>query len=224
MAEQSFEQQLAAALAAVAGGVVGKSMGGNPQSNVPPDLTAMLHNSAQRQEYQNPLFQAVSKGTYDMLPTFAKSGTSMGDFHPTPAPLGGGGGGSGINGKGVAAGAGIGAAAAALGAPGAGGNLGKVFEAIKKLFGKGGGPGNYAMQPGTGFGGDHTTTIGGDNPWGDNLPSYDAFGPDTWSNGWDGMPNDPSGGTGVGPGMQAYYDSLNGGAGGTVTGTNWWEE
>jgi hypothetical protein len=33
--------------------------------------------SNQRMAYQNPLFQAVNQGVYQMLPNFAKTGTSM---------------------------------------------------------------------------------------------------------------------------------------------------
>lgn len=142
MADQreSFRQQLAKALAAVGGGVAGHALAGNGQSSVPPELRQLLSQSAQRQQYQNPLFQAATQGAYSMLPTFAKQGTSLGDFNPAAmagGEFGSGDSGGGINKGAVAGGAGMAALAGLLGKNGAGGSvdLGELFKKIRSMFG-----------------------------------------------------------------------------------------
>lgn len=60
--------------AAYLGHEASNSAGAN---NVPPEITSMLKLSSDRANYQNPLFQAATQGTYQMLPTFARQGTSM---------------------------------------------------------------------------------------------------------------------------------------------------
>ncbi len=167
-------KQIAAALAAAGGGLAGRALsgGGNGSGQmVPPQLMQLLDNSVARQGYQNPLFQAATKGSYDMLPGFAKEGSqlsgSLPSTLPPAAPFGGGGGG------GVA-----GAAAGGLGA----GALAAILAGLKKLFSGGGNPGRPAPGPGG--------TTGSD---GSPLPSSDPF---DSNNGWDGF---PTGGNGYDP-------------------------
>ncbi len=61
-------------LAGVGGLIGGKFLGGDPNDNVPPQLTQLLDLAMQRANSQTPLFNATQKGFYDMLPTFAKQG------------------------------------------------------------------------------------------------------------------------------------------------------
>jgi hypothetical protein len=105
---------------------------------------------------------------------------------------------------------------------GASGNLGKLIQDLVKLFRRGNDPNNYALKPGDGFGGPNTSTFGGRDPFADVLPGYDpGFNDPAFFN---GMPTDPSGGTGVGPGMQGYRNDPPGGDPSPTTGTNWWDE
>lgn len=229
MAEQksdSWEQMLAKALAAVGGGVAGKALAGNPNDSVPPELRQLLSQSVQRQQYQDPLFQAATQGVYSMLPSFAKEGTSLGAFNPSAAggQFGTGGGGNGINKAGLAAGGGLAALAGLLGKNGAGGSvdLGELFKKIKSMFGHD--PSVQGNQPNAGgaMTGGGQGIPNGFEGWGD-LP-FDRFGgfnnPDVFS----GMPSDPSGGSGVGPGMQDYRNGGGGGEGYTGSDAdNWWD-
>jgi hypothetical protein len=209
-------KQIAAALAAVGASVGGRAIAnasGNPlQQAVPPQLNALLDSAVNRQKYQDPLFQATTQGVYSMLPTFAKQGTSLGASVPTtttPTAQSGG------NGPGLGTAAGIGGAAALAGllgnAPSGGAfDLGKIINGLKKVLGIGG-----EMNHGT------IDNAG----W---LPSYDPFSGGMGMNDPSnqvGMPNDPSGGTGIGPGMQSYYNS-QGSQGGARQGDtgNWWDE
>lgn len=66
------------ALAGVGGLLGGKLLGGDPNDNVPPQLTQLLDLAMQRANAQTPLFNATQKGFYDMLPTFAKNGRPPG--------------------------------------------------------------------------------------------------------------------------------------------------
>lgn len=230
-------KQLAAALAAAGGGLAGRAIAnhsGNPLTQaVPPQLSQLLDNSVARQGYQNPLFQATTKGVYDMLPAFAKDGTSLSGSLPSTIPpsaasASGSGGGPGL---GTALGAGgLAALAGLLGKNGSGGAipLQKIIDGLKKLFqnhrtvqgnkpNQGGaltGPGfdntftgwndpgmNYDQWPGSGNGNPNVTT--------DINFSYpnDVFNDPYFLNSmWNGSPSDPSGGSGVGPGMQNYYN------------------
>lgn len=84
------------------------ALSGNAQSAgaaaVPPELRQLLQLSVDRQNFQNPLFQATTQGVYSMLPTFAKQGTSLGSFSPSPvSPMPDGGGGGAATGLGLAA-------------------------------------------------------------------------------------------------------------------------
>jgi len=150
-----FLKQLAAALAAVGGGIGGRAIAngqGNPLTQaVPPELSSMLTQANQRQAYQNPLFQATTQGVYDMLPDFAKTGTSLsgtlGNSIPAPSASGGGAG----FGAGAAVGAGGAAGLLALlgklgGGGGGGGDLAKAFDAIKNKFHRGGQGGGTSVQ------------------------------------------------------------------------------
>lgn len=233
---ESFQQQLAKALAALGGGVAGHALAGNSQSaaqaNIPPELRALLDQSVQRQHYQDPLFQSVTQGAYQMLPTFMRQGTSMGSFDPSAmagGTFGQGDSGGGINKGALAGGSAMAALAGMLGKNGAGGSvdLGELFKKIKGMFG-GQGPSVQGNKPQAGgaMTGGGQGTMQGFNGWGDT--GSDPFG---WLNdpgsGFSGMPSDPSGGTGVGPGMQDYYNSQNANQGNTGSPTHgpeedWW--
>lgn len=142
--QPDFFTQLAAALAAAGAGIGGKAIAnaqGNPLTQaVPPQVSQLLDQSVQRQAYQNPLFQATTQGVYDMLPDFAKTGTSLSGTLSNVAPTAPAQGTSGP-GLGTAAALGGGAGLAALlsklgsGGAGSGGELNKIFDAIKKKFG-----------------------------------------------------------------------------------------
>lgn len=156
----AFLKQLAAALATLGAGVGGHVIANNnSQSSVPPQLLQLLDNSVARQGYQNPLFQATTKGTFDMLPTFAKEGSALSGSLPStlpPAqPWNGGNSGPGIK---TAAGLGGASALAALlgNNSGGGGALKPIFDAIKKLFHRGGS--NFGTVDNSGA-----------------LPTYDPF-------------------------------------------------
>lgn len=137
-------QQLLAALAAVGGGLGGRAIanaGGDPLTRaVPPEFSQLMQMSNQRYAYQNPLFQATTQGVYDMLPDFAKTGTSMSGGLSNQIPIASA---SGGNVGGLAAGAaGLGGLSALMAflsqnktAQGAAGNgLESVLEAIKKKY------------------------------------------------------------------------------------------
>jgi hypothetical protein len=136
-----FAQQLAKAFALLAGGVGGRAIAnsqGNPlTSAVPPELSQLLQMSNQRYAYQNPLFQATTQGAYDMLPDFAKTGTSLTGSLPNAIPAANSGSG-GTSGPGLGTAAGLGGLSALLallgGSGGGGGSLSKVFDEIKKKF------------------------------------------------------------------------------------------
>ena len=192
----------------------------------PPELSQLLALSRDRTAYQNPLFQAVTQMAYGGLPTYARAGTSLSgslsnQAPPMPAP---GGGGispltSGILG---------GLAGAGLNSLGPNGNmLGALIDGIKKLLATktrpiqgnrpypggaltgGGQPalypfpgmaGNEGMDPNRWPGGDPSVTT-------DEIYAYpnDVFNDPMFLNSIsNGMPNDPSGGSGVGPGMAAF--------------------
>jgi hypothetical protein len=59
---------------ALGGRAIASATGSN---NVPPQLSQLLDMAVQRQQQQQPLGQAVDQGMYQMLPNFAKTGTSM---------------------------------------------------------------------------------------------------------------------------------------------------
>lgn len=163
----AFLKQLAAALAAAGAGLGGRALANaNSQSSVPPQLLQLLDNSVARQGYQNPLFQATTKGTFDMLPTFAKEGSALSGSLPSTLPPAQPFGGSGSSGPGLKTAAGLGGAAAlaaALGKNGSSMDLSKLFNWLRSKFG------------GQKFGSVDNSGA---------LPNYDPFN----SNGnWDGM-------------------------------------
>ena len=157
----------------------------------PPELSQLLAMSRDRTAYQNPLFQAVTQMAYGGLPTYARQGTQLSGSlsnQAPPAPTSGGGmnpllaGGLGALG---------GAAANSLG-PG-GNALGALIKGLKRLFGGGGRDTVQGDEP---FGG------GGLPGMGSNfLPNNSLMFP--FGMDWRG-PSDPSGGSGIGPGMQQY--------------------
>lgn len=216
--QQSFEQQLAAALAAAGGGILGKSLGGNGGGNVPPQLGQLLDMSVQQNAYQNPLRQAVTQGAYGMLPTFMREGTQLtgGLSNAIPAAGNYGGGGGGVNKAGVAGGAGLAALAGLLGKNGAGGSmdLGKIFGWIKSKFGHGQSVQGNQPYGGGALGSGNPGTFGGFEGWDPSVsdPHGNPFltsDPGSWydASGSGAYPTDPSGGSGVGPGMQDYYSN-----------------
>lgn len=65
-------------LAGLVSAAAGHAISGNAASaNVPPQLSSLLDMAVQRQQYQNPLMQAKTQGTYAMLPSFARQGTNL---------------------------------------------------------------------------------------------------------------------------------------------------
>jgi hypothetical protein len=193
------------------------------------DLLALNTARAQRQE---PVHQAAMAMAQHLAPGYAQHAMSG------PTALSGSGGGA-PGGAGLALPASAGAGGGGLdakklallapmfaaimhGASGGGGDIGGIVGLLKKLFGHGM---NFPNSDGSGFGGNHTTTISGNDPSGSGglLPSsQDPFGT-LFGNGggiptaMDFMPNDPSGGTGVGPGMQDFRGGSSGDPGG------WWK-
>lgn len=208
----AFLKQLASALVALSAGVGGHALANaNSQSSVPPQLLQLLDNSVARQGYQNPLFQATTKGTYDMLPTFAKEGSALSGSLPStlpPAqPWTGGSGGPGL--KTAATLGGAGTLASLLGNNSKNSmDLGKIFAAIKKLFSRNqfgsidnsgalpnynpfdngnwdGIPPNNGGQPGLSDPGPNVTTDYNVNGWG-NDPENPASAVSNW---WDDIGN-----------------------------------
>jgi hypothetical protein len=210
MAENpSLGHEAIAAAAGIVPGLIARLTSGGADANVPPELRQLLAQSVQRQQYQNPLFQAVSNQAFQGLPSYARQGLSMPSGMPAPSPQSDGGGMPDWL-KMAMAGAG-GAAANGLG----GGNaLGALINGLKRLFGGGGrgevqgnkpnaggaltGPG--AFDPSQFMGWDQGPSGRDGGQWDPFLPSD----PGVYT-GWEGLPSDPSGGTGIGPGMQGYY-------------------
>lgn len=186
---------------AVGAGLLGRALTPSPQqatqASIPPELRQLLAMGMQRAQYQNPLFQAVSNQAFQGLPSYAREGLSMPAAlaaMPTATPESGGmpdwlkyllAGGAGAAGRSLLPGAGS----------GVGGDVGKLVKMIAGLFRNRHRLGTVG-EPGSG-------------PAGDWLSSYDPFSANPFTGdpyGPMGYPNDPSGGTGVGPGMQWYYD------------------
>lgn len=180
MAEDNsdFYAQLAKALAAAGGGLAGRALAnqsGNPLTrDVPPQLSQLLDNTVARQGYQNPLFQATTKGTYDMLPSFAKEGSALSGSLPSVIPPSantgsGSGGGSAIGG--ATGGAALAALAGLLGGGGNGGGgyIGPIIKKLMDLF--------------------HKKSVGKPQDF-TGIPSYDPF---NSNNFWDGTTPDLSG-------------------------------
>ena len=182
--------------------------------------------SRDRTAYQNPLFQAVTQMAYGGLPTYARQGTqlsgTLSNQAPPAAPQSGGGmnpllaGGLGALG---------GAALQKLGPQGD--MLGALIDGIKKLLAHRG----QSIQGNKPYGGGALMGPGADRSFAGWDPSVsDPFGnpyltsdPGSWygPDGGAGMVNDPSGGSGVGPGMQDYYASQSGGGEPTMP-EEWW--
>lgn len=219
-------QDILGAVTAAGVPILGKAISGNGASaasqpgglaaagGMPPEVTQLLQQSVGRQQYQNPLFQAVTNQAFMGLPAYARDGLSLGSSIPSGAPAGGGSptpsGGGGVNPFAAAAAGGLGGAASSL-------PIQKIIDALKKLFGGGGGATVQGNKP---------------NPGGTGLESFgtspfDPFAGFTGGGAQDGLlfsdpgvyydqqgvgarPTDPSGGTGAGPGMQAFYDGMYG--------------
>jgi hypothetical protein len=195
----------------------------------PDELQQLLALSRDRVAYQNPLFQAVTQLAYSGLPTYARQGTqltgSLNNAIPAIAPR------SGMS----PATAGVlgGLAGAGLNSLGPQGNMLKaLIDGVKKLIAArhartiqgnkpypggaltgGGQPsqypfpgmaGNEGMDPNRWPGGGGSVTT-------DEIFSWpnDVFNDPTFLNSQsNGMPNDPSGGSGIGPGMQGFRGGL----------------
>lgn len=178
--------KIAQALLAASAGVGGHALANaNSQSSIPPQLLQLLDNSVARQGYQNPLFQATTKGTFDMLPTFAKEGSALSGTLPSvlpPAqPWTGGSGGPGVK---TAAGLGGAATLAALlgNGGGGGGALGPLLKKIRDLFGHHGTPAPGNPSAPNGMGPDTLPGNGTD-------PNFGVFGPDYGPQTPNPMPN-----------------------------------
>lgn len=177
-----------------------------------PELSQLLQLSRDRTAYQNPLFQAVTQMAYRGLPTYAREGTQLSGTlsNQAPAPSQSGGGGLGQ----TLGAAGLGALAG--NALGGGNMLGALIDGLKKLFGHGG---RDTVQGDSPFGGGALTGPSAYDPW--DFMGWDPSVSDAQGNPflpsdpgfYTGMeyPTDPSGGSGIGPGMQGYYGpSLHG--------------
>lgn len=206
-----------AALIGAGGATVG-NLYGKSQANaaVPPQLSQLLQMSADRAAYQQPLVQAQTQGLYQMLPNFAKNGTTMPTTMPSSSPSNSN---TGMNPL-LSAGLGASAAAAlaALGKNGASGDIpfSGIVNALKKLFGGG----QNGIQPYTGpdYGPTQLQNQAGNLPGLSDADLASWLRPDNGlilpsdpgvyygGNGGGAMPSDPSGGTGVGPGMADYYN------------------
>lgn len=160
-------------LTALAGVLAGHAVNQNAgQSAVPPQLSQLLDMSTQRAAYQNPMFQAVNQGVYDMLPGFARQGTNLsGTLSNQVPPASSSGGGMGPLAAG-ATGAGIGAALASLlgGQKGSGGKI-PIQELIDYFRNRGKGPtvqGNHNQVPNL-TPGPFDNTFTGWAPFGNNI-------------------------------------------------------
>jgi hypothetical protein len=197
-------QEALAALAGAAPGLIARLMSGGPDANVPPELRQLLAQSVQRQQYQNPLFQAVSQQAFQGLPAYARQGLSLPSTMPAAPSADSGGMPSWL--KAALAGAGGAAAGNAV----TGGNaLGALIDGLKKLFQRGGTVQGNKPNAGGALTGPNAYDPSNFMGWGD-APDYGPSNPLLPSDpgvytGWDGLPSDPSGGTGLGPGMQNYY-------------------
>jgi hypothetical protein len=200
-------------------------------ANTPPELQQLLSESVNRTRYQNPLFQAVSQMAYRGLPTYAREGTSLGSMGPAApiVPMN--------NDKDTVPdwlkvlGAGLGGAA--LNGLGPNGNMLKAaIDGLKKIFGRNqsrtvqgnkpysGGilpPGNsynpFDLFTGWDNGQNNVDPLTGRVTTNESFSfPNDVFNDPYFLNAmWNGMPNDPSRGTGVGPGMWDFYNSGGGG-------------
>jgi len=189
------------------------------------DISQLLGLARDRTAYQNPLFQALSQQAFQGLPAYARQGTqlsgTLSNQAPPPSQSGGG-----IGLGGALASGGLGALLGSA-LSGGGGPLGALLQGLKKLFGAGGGQnsvqgdspfgGGALTGPNTLFSGyeqDPQASWNSGLPWEQpNLPSDPGF--------YTGMgfPNDPSNGSGVGPGMAQYYGGASGDSG---PDDNWW--
>lgn len=204
----------------------------DPISPFTPEMSQQLQQLLQiqtdRAQSTTPIHQAAMAMAQHMAPGYAQSAMTAPSSLP---PVGGGG---GITPSGTSGGPGAGTAAMAAlvgallkaaGGSGGGGNLGALGNALKKLFQRGG-PGVQNNQPFPGG------ALPSGNPGMNNFGGWDGQQPNGllvsdpgvyWGDSGGGaQPTDPSGGTGIGPGMQAYYDSLGRGDGGGGSDQNGW--
>lgn len=179
-----------------------------------PELQQLLALSRDRTAYSNPLYQAVTQMAYRGLPTYAREGTNLSGTLSNQAPPASGGGGMNPALAAALGASGMGALDALMGGKNGGSlPIQQLINGLKKLFGGG----QDTVQGDKPYSGGALTGPGFDNSfagWGD-LPSSDPFadfGPMSY-------PSDPSGGTGVGPGMQAYRGV---GGGGDMTDEEYW--
>ena len=207
-------------------------------ANTPPELQQLLSESVNRTQYQNPLFQAVTQMAYRGLPTYAREGTSLGQLGPA-APIQQMPDGGVPDWLKMLGAGGVGALLGGLG-NGGGGPLKALIDGLKHLFSNGGQQGVQGDKP---YGGGTGLPIGNpsipsflgwDNgtgsPTREPVPGVEtnwnwSFDPNTdpnWYNPGFSGPADPSGGSGVGPGMQQYYNGYGGASGDHGPADNWW--
>jgi hypothetical protein len=193
-------------------------------------LSQLLDMSVARTAYQNPLFAATTKGTYDMLPSFAKEGSAMSGTLSNAIPAAPAQSGGNVGGLAAGAGAaGLGALLAALAGNkgnGASFDVNKIIDALKKKF---------AKKPGVnqpyGFTGPINNEGYRSDPWelspdlfpGFNDPRNDPFpgnvNTDEWMGQW------PESSDPFAPFDPNMLPNSAGGAGSDgPTGRNWWEE
>lgn len=216
-------------------------------------INALLNLSSNRIASQQPIHQAAMAMAAHLAPDYARA--AMGPVPTIPAVSGGGGSASSGGGSGLPAALAMGGAAGLL-KPDANGNipLKDIINAIRnKLRGGNGQSGQNGLtgplrngfvpsgQPNAPWSLDPTDSGVGPYRNGyqfgtgmDPAPPWALFGgdpllsdPGFWMGG--GQPNDPSGGSGIGPGMQAFYDALRQSGGGSdpygdESGTNWLDE
>lgn len=179
--------------------------------NMQQQLEALLQMSGQRVADEQPIHQAAMAMAARMAPGYARGAMTATPTMPALSAAPAATSGSQSSSGGFPVGKTL--ALSGLGAlltPGKDGEipLKKLIDGLKKLFSHGPSvQGNKPFSGGaaTGGGQGYPDFTGWDqsvsDPFGNPLlPSDPGF----WTN-WDGNPNDPSGGTGVGPGMQDYY-------------------
>jgi hypothetical protein len=189
-------------------------------------INSLLDLTTGRIARTDPIHQAALAMATRLAPTYARNAmTAPSSAPPINMGAAGSGGGSGVPVAGTAIAAAIAAMLAKGGASSAGGDLGALINGLKRLFGRGGPSTVQGNQPNAGGSlmGPNTTGVGYDQPpqvsWSSGLPWEQPFLPSDpgYFTGFSGTPRDPSGGSGVGPGMQAYYN------GGSSEPVDWWK-
>jgi len=198
----SAGQQAAIAAATAVPGILARIYGGGGNSNVPPQLLQLLQQQVDRNQYQNPLYQAVTNQAFQGLPTYARDGLSLGSLGNGSVSQMSGGSGNFFTSPG-------GSAVTSLLAPWA-------VQAIRALLhgtsaGSGAGAaasgGSAASGSGSPFGGALPTGApSGGQGYGGMFPNTDPFwGDPRGGTGTATLPGVPVG-TGAGPGEDPRHD------------------